>query len=112
MPTPRAQTSRISAEIDPSTLAKLEEKSRQDGSTVAALVRRIVEKYFEADRRELKSRAGVSAREKQSELPDVTAIRGLLGAKARAPISLEGMDEAMGRLLAEDDMRIRRQAAG
>lgn len=110
MPTSRAH--RSTAQVDPSTLTNLEQKSRQDGSTVATLVRRSVEKYFEVDNRDLKSRAAASASRKQTKLPDVTAIRGSLRAKARAPISLESMDEAMGRLLAEDDMRIRRQAAG
>jgi hypothetical protein len=111
MPTPRIRASTISAEVDPGTFAQLEEKSRQEGSTVAVLVRRIVEKYFETER-PVAAKPPVVAQEPAQELPDVRAIRGLLKAKDRPVVSLEAMDESIGRLLAADDLRIRKQAAG
>ena len=111
MPTPRARAPKISAEIDAGIFAQLEEKSRQEGSTVAALVRRIVEKYFETER-PVAAKPQVAVQEPAHQLPDVRAIRGLLSAKGRPPVSLEEMDESIGRLLAEDDLRIRKQTAG
>lgn len=112
MPEPRVRLARISADLDTRTLAQLEERSRQEGSTVAMLVRQILEKYFETDPRlSARPRVGVAAKEKPVETGDIREVRGMLKAQSRGGVSLENMDEAMGRLLADEDRRVRNEAA-